>query len=726
MPKLSMIALLAAAATLSHAQAQELSPRLDLELGGTTEAANARLGLLVPYAIGPGVIGYGDIRGSLTSEGQLSGSLGLGVRGEVGEGWLLGGYGYLDMGQGLFGTNFTQISAGIEALSDSFEFRINGYLPVGDTEAAVDELSTVSFEDGGFAVRQGYEVALHGVDAEIGVVLPVFEADDNKSLKLLANAYHFDSELSDAHTGVGLRAEFTIGDLGDVLPGAALTLGAGLNYDSQDELSGNAFFRLSAPIGGNELVDRVERRDRIFTDAGDFGAAEVGLIGGSAARVAEISSDTTDLNAVLTDAGVNGIILATGDIDVDDTLILLAGQVLLGGGGTIDVTASGSGKTVTFTNTGARTTLWNGAATPASGFGPMSVDEPVDVIRMAEGSTVQSVSIEGGVNAIVAEGVNDVTIRDVSIAGSLNGVSLSNVDGALIENSTISNIICVEINPDDECTYSQSSDPDYLMSAGINALGVTDLTIRNVTMDNVSHGIFIASEVDEDEWPVAMLDQSSGIVIENVAITETLGEGLMFFGVDGATVRDLSVVNVGDHWDLDMIVLLDSQNIHVDGAILDGGVNGINVVNGIILPRSEDMNSSFTNIAIDNMSRTGIILNWAAGIDFSNITIDNAGIQGIALYGNSYSNAPVADISFSNVSIDTVGTRPSNWEEEAGLLIYGPMANLSGDITYTGTEVTCSADLSPWSGTELVQDPGHVLTINGSVVDEAALAASCE
>lgn len=673
------------------------------------------MGIMVPFAVSDGLIAFGDLRGAVSGDGEFTASAGVGARAAVADGWLLGGYAYFDMGSGLYGSNFKQVSGGIELLSDSWEFRLNGYLPVGDTEAEVDGLTTVTVEGGSLAVRQGYEVALHGVDAEVGFTLPVLAPEDGQTLKLFANAFSFDSARTETLNGFGARLEYSFAAFESFLPGSALTLGAGLRYDNRDDLSGGIFARLSAPLGGDKTIARVERRDAITTDAGALGERQNALFadGRATGTVANISLATSNLNGTITGAGLHGIILASGEINVDTALQLAAGQVLLGGGGVLELRAADSGKTVHFTNTGAATTL-KGSSTGLP-------ESRADVVILAEAATVQSLAISGGRNAIVGQGTDDVTIRDVAISGGLNGIKLANLDGALIEGVEIADIVCTS-----NCVYSQSSDPDYVKQAGINAVGVKNLTIRDVTMDNVSHGVFAASVIDESGWPPVMTDQVENLVIENLSITETVGEGLLLVGADGVSARNVSIVNVGAGWDLDMVVLIDSVNVAVDGARLSGGVNGINVLHGLKFDAADlgPMNTTFSNIEIDNMSRAGIVLNWVDGITFNDVSIHDVGLSGISMSGDSFFGA-VRNVTFNDVSISGVAPYTGGWETHAGLNLMGPMENISGDISYTGTEPACAA-MSPGMYTTLTQAPGKLFSVNGTTIDNTSMATDCQ
>lgn len=700
MPKLSLIALLVAAATISHAHAQQLSPRLDLQVGGTADATSVDGGVILPFAIAPGVIAYGDFRAAVDRNGNITGAAGAGVRAEVGDGWRLGGHGYFDLGQGALGTTFQQVSAGIEALGHGWEFRLNGYLPVGKTEAEFDELTTVTVENEYLAIRQGYEVALHGVEAEVGVVLPVFAEDEGRTLKLLANAYHFDSDYTDARTGGGLRAEVTVAELDAFLPGAELTFGAGVNYDSRDELTGTGFLRISAPLGGDELVERIERRKGVMTEAGALGDAQAALFsdGTATGKVASISGTTSDLNGVIGGAGENGIILASGDITVDETLELAAGQLLLGGGGVVQLIAADSGKSVSYTNTGA-TTTFRGSETGEP-------EDRVDVIAMATGATVATLSITGGGAAISAVDADDVTITDVAIARSQNGIVLNNVVGGRISDVSIEDIVCAT-----DCTYS-IYDPNVIKNAGISAVGVQDLMISDVTMEDVAHGVFIASTIDENG---DITDQAEDIHVSGLTIHESRGEGLYFMGVTNATADDIELINDGPVIELDNIVVSNSTDISLSNLHLVGGSNGVVFVSEI--PLGIDVSGiTVTDALIEDVYGAGFMFQGGTNITLENVHIDGAN-NGLTFAGIS----EISNIDLINVSAANIASSGNYINPALLTFLYNDVENIDGDITYTGA----APDLCGYAS--ITQASGKQLSVNGTVVDQDAIdnAPSC-
>lgn len=70
-----------------------------------------------------------DLRGHIFDNGQLAANAGIGFRGEVG-GRTYGLNAYYDC-RNTQKENYNQVGLGLEALGDFWDFRINGYLPVG-------------------------------------------------------------------------------------------------------------------------------------------------------------------------------------------------------------------------------------------------------------------------------------------------------------------------------------------------------------------------------------------------------------------------------------------------------------------------------------------------------------------------------------------------------------------------------------------------------------------
>lgn len=723
MYRTSWLALLAATGVFApvSAYAQFAPPRVEVEMHNGNGSSLAG-GLFVPYVLDGGTVLFADGWLSYDVDGPLYGSVGAGIRHQVGD-WVLGANASYDFANSAYDFNYQQISAGLEALSDRYEFRINGYAPIGQTSNKVNTLSTVAIRNGSFVANQGYEVALYGLDAEAGVRLPVFDQDSVNSLKVYAGAYVKGSEHTETVTGVSLRTELTLG-LDQYIPGATVSLGAGVRYDSRDELSGSVLVRFAAPIGGvptaaqakSPLFQRVERNRAITTKAGNFGSDQAAFAGNGSSRVVQVSEGSaSSLNAKIAAAGEGAIILASGTIVVDQTIQLATSQMFVGGGGVINLKTN-DGQQFNYVNPGARTTL--AAAQPAAGIRMAAPAAAVDAIRMANGSTVSTLSITGSDNGIVARDVKDITIDNVSISGVTgNGIVLNRVANASITNSEIKNTYICQDNT--KCEFSIFK-PSVVPNAAINAVGVQNLKINNLNISDVTYGIFIAPEIDASDWPTVVTSSAENISISNVNIVNSRREALMTVGAHDIAIDKLYVNNSGLDRDMDLVVFQTSHNITFTNSKLVGGVNGLMFAYYSGIPGQNPSNITVSNLDISNTSRAGIFLNPSNNIRFKDVSISNAGSYGIFFYGDNFGfmGGPVRDISFDNVSV--------NGPRTAAAYISGPLANIKGAIKTTAGTKNCDANVGSWTGTGVTQAAGYEFSIGGTVVKTANLGAGCK
>lgn len=726
MYRTSWVALVAAMGALapSYAFAQAAPPRLELQVGGGENAAVSG-GVFVPFMLPDGQVLFADGWLDYQDGGAVAASIGGGYRQQVGD-WVLGINGSLDFASSPYGFSYQQISAGLEVLSNQYEFRLNGHAPIGNTSNAIDALSTAKVRDGAFVINQGYEVALYGLQAEAGIRLPVFAQDSANALKLYAGAYVQGSERTETVAGVSLRTELTL-SLDQMIPGATMGLGGGVRYDSNNDLSGSVHVRFSAPIGGaptavqaaSPLYQRVERNRTIATTAGNFGADVAGFAASGSSKVLQVSAadgSARDLNAMIAAAGEGAIILASGTIVVDETLVLATNQMLVGGGGVVNLTTA-DGRKANFRNTGAATRL--DATAPAVGpaFAALAAPTTIDGIRLADGTTVSTLSIVGAANGVVAEGVNNVTVDNVSISGVTgNGIVLNRVSGATIRNSEIRDTYICQDNT--KCEFSIFN-PSYVPNAAINAVGVQNLTISNLDISDVTYGIFIAPEIDDSDWPTVVTSSAENISISNVNITNSRREALMTVGAHDIAIDQLHVNNTGLDRDMDLVVFQTSHNIALTNSTLVGGVNGLMFAYYSGIPGQNPSNITVSNVTISDTSRAGIFINPSNNVTFKDVTISNAGSYGLFFYGDNWGfmGGPVRDITFDNVVVDSA--------RDAAAYISGPLENIQGNLQVGAGVKHCDANTGPWTGTSVTQGAGFDFSIGGVPVTDTNLPTNC-
>lgn len=148
-----------------------------------------------------------DVRGHVFNNGKWAANAGIGLR----RLWGNRAYGlnaYYDYrNPGRFNSN--QIGLGVETLGKLFDFRLNGYLPVGRKISDPYDATFVAFSGHNMIVSQKYQSAMKGANAEFG-----FHFEKSKSFDFYAAAgpYYFIGEFTHATWGGKARISGTYKD----------------------------------------------------------------------------------------------------------------------------------------------------------------------------------------------------------------------------------------------------------------------------------------------------------------------------------------------------------------------------------------------------------------------------------------------------------------------------------------------------------------------------------
>lgn len=627
-----------------------MAPIVDFQTSGDTTSSNTQLGVFVPFALEQHLVAFGDLRVAAFGDSDAQVSFGVGVRRKLGADVIVGANAYYDLRHTALGHNFQQLSAGAEAFYKNFEIRANGYLPVGQTSGVDSESSRVFTSNGTLRFRQGKEVAMYGVDAEVGVRIPVLE-DSGSTLNFFGGGFWLSADQVDDITGIKGRAELALNNL-DFLPsGASLTLGAQAQY-SNERLDGGVFARLSVPIGdtasrrstGSALTQRVERNTRLTTVRGAYGPEEGVSFGGQGVgRLLSISggSSSAELNAQISQSGAGAIIFASGDIAVDQSLILMANQHLVGGGGVINLTSTQTGVPIALRNDGATTTLRFGASFMRS-MRLFAAIPDADIIKLADGSIVSDLAIQGGGNAIVADGTTGARVENVTI----NGSSLS----------------------------------------GISAVNATGLSVINTAISKVANS-------------GVALDNSRNVTLNTVSIFNAGGNGLSLAGVTGLKASDLAIMDAGDN----AILAENSSDISLTGleirrpkanGIMLRDVEGVNISKAVIADLPICQNNTLCEFAY---ARPNAVPNSAINaIGASKVTIRDVALSNVT-YGAFFASKitgpswdPVITNASTDIAIDNLSVMGSRRE---ALMFVGVDAILVNKLTIDNTAMDRSMDL---------------------------------
>jgi len=702
--------------------AQSSGPTVEMSLGADGNGANGGFDLFLPFHEGPGGLTFADFRLRLADDELVQGSAGLGWRAPLSDAWTLGLYSYLDYARTERDNSFQQFSFGGELLSRDFSLRFNGYLPFGDRTGEAEDANAAFIENERLIFRAGEEHALRGFDAEAGMRVPVFAPDSPTQLNVFGGGYWFKGVDFDDILGAKARAELSFTELPGLSPGTSFALSAGLSYDDRDKAEGMVMARLRIPLGDaaprlaarDPAYARVERAERIRTVAEATGPAEAAVYAdtgeevGALVRISSASGDASAINGAIAGGGENALILASGAIALDDTLGLGTGQFLLGGGGKLAVTGADSGGKADFTYRAKQATL-------------TGTDDTANVLAMSDRSGVIGLAIRGGYDGIVADTVSDITIRDVDVAETGNGgIQLSSVSGALIEDSLIHDLEFCEDST--ECEFSIYDPGRILPNAAVSLFSSRDVTIRDLDIENVTYGILGNADFEyDDDWALYAPNPTQGLTIENVTMKNTRREALHLIGTTGVEIRDLSIDNRELDRTMDLVVIMSSTDINMDGLTLLGGLNGLQFIGSPMFAESAS-DISVSNARIEDQAWNGIMFNLGSeNITLTNIAIRNVDRYGIDLYGPFMEGyGKMAGISFENVSVTNAG--------ETGVHLYGYLEDIDGDIAYSGSAPECMSHLptNDWdTSTFLTQSPGHAFSINGGELTAASIPSAC-
>jgi hypothetical protein len=476
-PLLSLLyaaGLIAFLATPTFAQdTPKWGPHFDVELKPGLHRSLMEGDLFLPVTQDADTLVFGDLRARFDDESAHEGNFGMGIRQMVNPSWILGGYGYYDRRTTGLGSEFEQMTLGLEALGRDWEFRTNLYVPFGSTvNGSSDANPSLHFAPGGVVqlVAPGSERALGGFDAEVGYRLPLFDVEDGRQWRVFAGGFRFEDDTTHV-TGPRVRTEFVLEQVPGLWKGAQMT--AGLEYQDDNARGSQSFasLRLRIPFGGRDNAPSLTAQERRMTAPT---VRDVDIVTQAAPRVVVdvpqtaagqtlkgYSTDTTTGARLPTDvgnAGDNSTVLLSGTFNMTSAVTLRPGQTLMGVG-TLDVlTASGRFVTVT---TPAATIIKTGSSTP--------------IVRMANNSTLTGMTLVSR-DASVVSGVSAIGVSGASIANNrIHVIGSSTAQAVQITNSSGTSVRNNEI----------TAQADTSAARGFTVVNSTDVQVADNTVSTL-------------------------------------------------------------------------------------------------------------------------------------------------------------------------------------------------------------------------------------------------
>lgn len=467
----------------------------------------AEVTIWAPLDQSPDSVTFLDLRGKLFDASEVEGNIALGYR-EQQDGWNLGFWGGIDFRRSSLDSTFPQLSGGVEALSQDWDVRMNGYLPLKDRNFISSSSTsigggapTVLLNGSSILLQTGInstttvvdELAFGGVDAEVGVRIPLeaFDADPKSlDLRLYGGGFYFEnSDAPESISGPKARLELRINDVIDSLPGSRLTLEA--EY-TDDDVRGNRSevgLRLRVPLNDDgpsfatqspldTRMTEALRRDTDIVASANTTSTTVNTL--TTETVKDAATGVVLSNVVYLDGSASGGLSSVAQ--ASNTLIIAQGgngtiapntfnsnQTLVGGGGTLTLQGTTSGTLVQFAVPGSQPTFLAGASffgvntnTHISGISLDATQTAFPGFNIPSGVQITNVVIDhntllgnSGATMIQARGASGLTIANNSISGSSIGVAFADVSNSRIGNNSITaTFVGVIVSSATSLTYS--------------------------------------------------------------------------------------------------------------------------------------------------------------------------------------------------------------------------------------------------------------------------------
>lgn len=765
---------LAIIAALSQGHAETLTPHATLQ--GLAGGDNSQAGVFSAWFP---VAQWGTSLSWVSpyyvaGNGYAAAGIGAGIRSIVAPGWALGAYGYYDGGGDTGSSWIGQGSVGVEALSNAFEARANGYFSFGGTGGGLGYSPTATLNaENMLVLSHNYRVGEDAVDGEVGARLIQWgNVSARDGLRGFAGAW---AAWHDGETETGIKgrleARFTSAEH------AALTISGGMSYANDASAQWSALVGLSIPLGapgtggggsdgdnlppmdadavhhlGPVTAAQAEEEAAYFTDGRATGKVEYadGVANGGNDGLTEATA--TSLVKAVGDVGENGIIVAlggaTGDIQTTGLTgqTLQNGQALLGGGGTLQLanangdtgfswTAGGTQGTIAHTGEGYALTLGNNNT--VVDVGVSSTETSTSTI---EDHIIGGIDGSGSDHAYIAGTTVDVTVTGTGEAGDdddqtgnagvtahsyagdagishlvTNGIDLAHSSHATLADNTVTVSVTGTGGKGGDATgggNTSSTGGDGLGAAG--GIGLEDTKITGVALD-------YATNADAHHNTVTVTATGNGGVGgagtggTDVGSNGQGGTGLGGAGGDGVNGVTVTAVSAAYAQTPDIQDNIISATLDGFGGKGGAGTGGDGYEDG------GQGTGGDGNNGINNSSLTGLSIALAtntADVENNTITVTTTakgGDGGKAMGGNGVDGASDSDGGFAQGEYGGNGAQSFT---TTGIDAHGSDApNLSGNsvtITQTATGAAASDAKAGDGGDSVTNDGGSTRqTVSG-------------
>lgn len=668
------------------------------ELGGALGGSNedrAEAAVFLPIVQGEKGLFFLDARGKLFEEQVSEINAAVGYRHMLPGGWNLGVWAGADRRDTSQDNIFWAASGGVEALSDTFDARLNGYLAVSDPKGSPGLASAV-IEGGQVFLLGGQEVPLSGVDGEVGVRVPIETLGidaQRHGLRAYAGGFYFDDkEALEKVTGPKARIEWRIDDILEGIPGSLLALETEWRSDKVRGGHVEAGLRFRLPfsvVGGNavrmsekslqwrRMTDGLERDTDIVTARSERENVEDFLTGVDFDRAVDVNG-ATGVTAPATAAGGNTLLVADGSGGaIAGPQALQANQTLLGGGGSIQVRGLRSGTVATLTAPGQTPTFTNALNVPT--------------VTLADRTHLASVMVTGNTVNFANTGV---------LVGSDQFVVLQNVDianvgleGVLGGNRNTARLINVDIsNTPNAPSVAFIDNNTVSVEGGVFDRGLFAMFFNNQNTINVSDATISNSTI----FGMAIINQNT-LSITDTTFTNVGSDVLLGNDNNVITISGVSASNGGEDFldldDFNTVTVTNSMTSNLAGQSFNiDDDNVVTVTGGQYSSALEAFDSDDRN----TITLTNVALTSTGGQEGIDISDNNT----LVVTGSSVTVAGNRALEFTNnnnvtINLTSLNGTPTNTVAYDGT---GNVVSGSGNVDNTVPTVAFCSNLGVQTG----------------------------
>ncbi|QDT32510.1 inverse autotransporter beta domain-containing protein [Thalassoglobus polymorphus] len=413
---MATVASLLVGGNAAHAQTNRWDAYLEIEGRGGDREERSQTRTFLPIFSDSDSLLFGDIRMMYSDKDTWEGNFGIGYRQITASQRIFGAYGFYDIRDTDHNNVFHQATVGAELLDINWGLRSNVYLP--DTSSQRAGGANAFLQGNQILVQGNQERAYYGVDVEAehilwrddysGQTVPGIGGD--MEIWAAGGYFHFDNDASGFQHIAGPRArvEARLYDLPALGNDSRLVLSGQYEYDDVRGSVSQGFLSVRIPLGGNGckqpklgLLDRrmvtpIVRDIDIITNVAQAG----NIFQGVNAKTGTVLDDVVTLTAAdnvrgMIENGPNG---RTYILDGVDGAFSFGGgpagaidlnnrQILIGGGGSMNVVGAGSNLNAVFTAEGEAFTF-------------QRLNNNGNVINLARNNGIYGLTLDGGNDSI--------------------------------------------------------------------------------------------------------------------------------------------------------------------------------------------------------------------------------------------------------------------------------------------------------------------------------------